>query len=182
MSIAFLIKQKNYEKIVYTLRRHWLTFFPAIALFLVMMSVPVLVYYLAGSIFPNFWVRPIFFPISVVLTSIYCLCVLTFFFFRFVEFYLDLWIVTNDRIIDIEQLGLFSRSISELDLFRIQDVSSEVHGFFPTIFRYGNVVVKTASSNSHIIFRNVKNPNGIRENLINLSHADRRFHIGVEEE
>jgi len=98
------------------------------------------------------------------------------FFTQFIDYYLDLWVVTNDRIIDIEQFGLFSRITSELDLFRIQDVSSDITGLFSTMFNYGDVIVKTASNNQSIIFRNVSDPNTIRENLIKLSHEDRKYH------
>ena len=101
-----------------------------------------------------------------------------FFFVRFIDYYLDLWIITNDRIVDIEQHNLFSRSVTELDLFRIQDVTADMHGFFATIFNYGNVLVKTASSNTHIIFYNVSQPNRIREHLIHLSEEDRKYHVG----
>ena len=87
--------------------------------------------------------------------------------------------MTNDRIVEMEQLGLFSRTISELELFRIQDVTSEVKGLFPSMFHYGNVLVKTASENSHIIFFNIRNPEKIREELIKLSHEDRKYHMNA---
>ena len=61
--------------------------------------------------------------------------------------------MTNDRIVDIEQHGLFSRTISEVDLFRIQDVTVDIHGIIATLLNYGNLTVKTASDNIHIIHR-----------------------------
>jgi len=176
MGISILIKQKSYERIEYVLRRHPITFVPILLLFLVLLAVPAIVYLMINALFPTLFGGPIIFPLSVMLASAYCLGICLFFYSQFVDFYLDVWIVTNDRIVDIEQFGLFSRTISELDLFHIQDVTTDVHGFFATIFRYGNVSVKTASSNVDIVFRNVPNPNKIREHLVILSHEDRRFH------
>jgi len=115
MHIAHLIKQKGYEKIEYLLRRHPLTYVPKVLLFLVLMTVPFVVYFLINSLFPNLFMGEIIYALSVLLASIYFLGIYLFFYTQFLEFYLDSWIVTNDRIVDIEQHGLFSRTISELD-------------------------------------------------------------------
>ncbi len=117
------------------------------------------------------------FALLVLLGSIYYLGAITFFFTEFIIYYLDVWIVTNDRIIDVEQLSLFSRTISELELHNIQDVTSDVHGFFPTFLNYGNITVKTSSINANIIFHDIHRPNKIREDLIRLADEDRKHHL-----
>ncbi|MBU0597020.1 PH domain-containing protein [Patescibacteria group bacterium] len=178
MRLAYLIKQKSYEKIEHVLRRHPITFIPYVFLFLLIISLPVGVYFMVSAIFPIFLDREGTYVLAILLASAYYLVSYVLFYTQFVEYYLDMWIVTNDRIVDIEQLGLFARSVSELDLFRIQDVTTDVHGFFSTIFHYGDVTVKTASSNVGIVFRNVPNPNKVREDLIRLSHEDRKYHFG----
>ena len=176
MIISALIKQKSYEKIEYFLRQHPITFVPTVLLFLVLMLIPVGVYFLITGIFPNILSNQILYALGVLLGSIYYLSLNLFFYAQFVEFYLDLWIVTNDRMIDIEQLGLFSRSITEADLYRIQDVTVDVKGLLPTLLKYGNVTVKTASGNQHIVFRNIPHPNEIRQALIQLCDQDRKYH------
>lgn len=176
MNINYLIKQKSYEKIEFLLRRHPITFVPIAFLFIILMLIPVAIYFLINNLYPHLLEGAIFMPISVLFASIYYLSVYLFFYAQFIDFYLDMWIVTNDRIVDIEQHGLFSRTISEVDLFRIQDVTVDVHGFFPTIFHFGNVTVKTASDNIHIIFYNVEHPNKIRQTLIQLSDEDAKHH------
>ena len=176
MAVADLIKQKSYEKIEYVLRRHPLTFVPIFVLFFVLMLVPVLVYFLIDNLYPNLFLLDTAFAIAILLGSVYYLSIYLFFYAQFIDYYLDIWVVTNDRIVDTEQKGLFSRSTTELDLFRIQDVTATTEGMFKTIFHYGDVSISTASNNSHIIFRDVLNPNEIREELIRLSHEDRIFH------
>ncbi len=174
MDIKHLIKQKEYERIEHILRRHVVTFFPEVFLFVVLSSIPVVLWFLAQALFPLLFSHPAWFPIFVLGLSAYSLGVFVIFFTQFIDFYLDLWVVTNDRIVDVEQFGLFARTISEVDLFRLQDVTTDIHGFFPTIFKYGDVVVKTASDNKSIVFKNVYRPNHIREDLIRLSHQDRK--------
>lgn len=177
MHLSSLIKQKSYERVVYVLRRHWITFAPIALLFLTLLAVPAAVYAMITYLFPPLLSGASLFPLAVMLGSAYYLSAYLFFYAQFVDYYLDLWIVTNDRIVDIEQFGLFSRTISELDLFQIQDVTTDVHGFFATVFHYGDVSVKTASANISIVFRNVPNPNKIREHLVRLSDEDRKYHF-----
>ena len=176
MQIAHLIKQKSYEKIEYLLRRHPLTFVPIFAVFVILMLVPVALYFLLNNLFPQLLTGELSYPVLVLFASVFYLSVYLFFYGQFIDFYLDLWIVTNDRIVDIEQHGLFSRSISELDLYNIQDVTVEISGFFHTMFKYGDLHVKTASDNSQVIFRDIPNPNEVRQALIELSEQDRKFH------
>ncbi len=179
MILSHLIRQKGYEKIEYLLRRHPVTFVPQILLFILLMAVPFVVYFLINNLYPTVldpMTSEILFPLAVLIASIYYLGLYLFFYSQFIEFYLDMWIVTNDRIVDVEQNGLFSRTISELDLYRVQDVTVDMNGFFPSIFKYGHVRVKTASQNLGIVFHNVPNPNEIREALIQLSDEDRKHH------
>ncbi|OGH78624.1 MAG: hypothetical protein A2469_02605 [Candidatus Magasanikbacteria bacterium RIFOXYC2_FULL_40_16] len=176
MNVAYIIKQKSYEKVKYVLRRHPFTFVPYILIFIAALVVPALVYLMIKNIYPGLFSNEALYTAGVLSASIYYLSVLLLGYGNFIDFYLDVWIVTNDRIVDIEQFGLFSRTISELDLFRIQDVTTDTHGFFATIFKYGNVTVKTASTNLSLVFRNVPDPNEIRRDLLNLAHEDFKYH------
>lgn len=176
MPISRLIKKKPYEKIKFVLRRHPATFIPMLGLSFLLLIVPIGGYIFVNGIFPSFLSDEIIFPILVLASSIYLLSIYLFIFAQFIDFYLDLWIVTNDRIVDIEQFNLFSRSISELDLFRIQDVTTNINGIFATFFDYGNVVVKTASQNIDIIFKDISHPNEVRQKIIQMADDDRQHH------
>lgn len=176
MLISQLIKQKSYEHVVYVLRRHPIVFLPTAVLFVVLYTVPFIVYVMTDLFLFDVSVDPRWFAIVVLCGATYLLAITILFFTQFISYYLDIWIVTNDRIIDIEQYNIFSRTIAELDLFRIQDVTSDVHGFIPSVLHYGDVDVKTASQNTDIVFRSVPHPNTVREDLIRLSHEDRKYH------
>lgn len=175
MHLAKFVKQKSNEEIQYILHRHPITFLPEIILITVMIGIPFAVRFLLNSFAPEFILKgtPLW-AILVLFFSGYILVTLTFFYTQFVTFFLDFWVVTNDRIIDVEQKTLFARTISELGLVSIQDVTTEVHGLFPTLFDYGNVIVKTSSDNPNIIFINVPHPNKIRVELIDLSDKEKQ--------
>lgn len=176
MHLSTLIHKKSYEHVLYVLRRHPFTFLPRALFALTLLILPMVLIVLMRRLFPELFVSAIFFPIITLASSLYTLFVLLLLYTEFTDYYLDLWIITNDRIIDIEQFGLFSRTISEIDLFRLQDVTTEVKGFFATFLNYGTVTVTTASTNPDLVFRNIRDPNKIRNELIRLSHEDRKYH------
>jgi hypothetical protein len=85
-------------------------------------------------------------------------------------------IVTNDRLIDINQDNLFSRRISEMDLHQVEDITSEVRGFFPSLFNYGTLTIQNASAIVKFTIPDVKNPNQLRESILELAEKDRTYH------
>ena len=92
-------------------------------------------------------------------------------FLLWIDYYFDIWIITNERIVNIEQKGLFVRHISELNFSRIQDVTAEVEGILPTILNYGDVLVQTAGEEGRFIFRQVPDPYAIKDAVMKLSQA-----------
>ncbi|MGB4076807.1 MAG: PH domain-containing protein, partial [Minisyncoccia bacterium] len=64
----------------------------------------------------------------------------------FTNHFLDQWIVTNERIIDIDQKDFWRREVSSTFLSHVQNVETEVHGFFHTLFGFGTVSVETAGA------------------------------------
>ncbi|MFA7654027.1 MAG: PH domain-containing protein [Candidatus Magasanikbacteria bacterium] len=176
MSIGDLIKQKTYERIAYFLHRNFVTFIPIIFLFIILLIAPTVVGYLLRSFFLPWWENPLYQPLMILFASAYLLSVALFFFSYFVAFYLDVWIITNDRLVDIRQVSLFSRTIAEVDLYQIQDATSEVKGFWASIFNYGNIHLQTAGPVPRFILYNVTNPNHLREKILDLSAEDKKFH------
>ena len=77
---------------------------------------------------------------------------------------------------DVEQKNLFARTISEVDLYRIQDVTSEVKGFVAHFFNYGDLTIQTAGAQEKFFVRNIPNPHGLRQKLLDLADADRKYH------
>ena len=129
------------EQILLILHRHWFIFaLQAAAVF-------------AVGLFP-FFLFPIL-PIEAILflffAVIFWLLLAAFLLIAWIEYWLDMWIITSERIIDIEQRSLFSREISEFLLSRVQDVTVEVPNFIATMMRYGNIVVQTAGEKSFTI-------------------------------
>jgi hypothetical protein len=85
-----------------------------------------------------------------------------------VNYYLDVWIVTDERIIAMEQVSLFHRGVSELRLNTIQDVSSNVIGMLPSLFRFGDIQVQTAANEEKFHFSQVPKPEIVARTILEL--------------
>ena len=96
-------------------------------------------------------------------------------FLIFVFYYLSIQIITSIRVVDITQEGLFSHTVSELHIDKIEDATSQVNGIFGTIFNYGNVFVQTAGTTERFEFQNVPNPAGIEKIILDLYEKNSNF-------
>ena len=90
------------------------------------------------------------------------------------DYYLDVWIVTTKRVLNIEQTGLFARVVSELRLYRVQDVTSTVKGVVETLFDFGDVEIQTAGEKTRFLFEEIPHPNRISKSILELSEIERR--------
>ncbi|MGB0757515.1 MAG: PH domain-containing protein [Patescibacteria group bacterium] len=120
------------------------------------------------------WSDQVFQIILVLSVSLYYMFVWVFFFRSWLDYYLDVWFVTNERVVSIEQQGLFSRSIAEQKLYRIQDVYAEVRGVVATFFDFGNVTIQTAGASEFFIFKEIPRPHQVARNIAKLAEWDKK--------
>ncbi len=180
MHLTTFIHQKSYEHIVYQVRRDGITFVPGAFVFALLLAVPAVFYFAIVRTYPQLLLGPISYPLLVLAASVYTLSVLIFFYTYFVTFYLDLLVITNDRLLFVKQISLFARTVSEADLYKIQDVTSEVKGVFPSIFHYGRLKIQTAGAQDEFIVENIPNPEGLRQAILDLAEEDRKHHTQVQ--
>jgi hypothetical protein len=158
--------QAKEERVFLLIRKHWFNYVP-FAFFGLLMILPVV----AGfSIFSYFSI-----PLSgingdiwLAVLSAYTLTVLAIQLYGFVSYYLDVYIVTDRRIVDIDQNGFFKREIAELHLHQVQDVSANVTGIFGTLLHFGDVSIQTAGERENFIFRSIPHPYEVAKQIINL--------------
>jgi len=165
----FFPSQKSQEKVFLLLRRHWFTYFGFVFVALIM-SVPLI-------ILIAFWIsNPEYFTtwlgnVAIIGIFVYILFSMGVMLYGFIDYYLDVYIITNERIVNIEQNGFFKREISELHLHQIQDVSAKVNGFLPTMIHYGDVFIQTAGERENFIFKSIPNPYRVSKLIVDLHEA-----------
>jgi len=137
------------EQILLVLRPHWFTNVSWITITLILLSLPTFF----GSVF-------------------YYLVTFIYAFEKFLGWYFNVFIITDERVVDIDFNNLLVKKFSEAKLSMIQDVTSKVIGFFPTILNYGHVLIQTASEVPEIDFNNVPNPEKIIKALQQLRQEE----------
>ncbi len=154
--------QKEDEKIELLLRRHWFTLIlPLIKRFVVILLPFLILFFL----FSPFILRSTFFSILFLLWFVIGVSAILY---EWIIWYYDIYIITNKRIIDIDQKTLFSRSVAEAGLDKVQDVTFEIDGMIPTFLKYGDVSVQTAGAEEVINLEQVYDPREIQERIMEL--------------
>ena len=88
------------------------------------------------------------------------------FFIIWTDYYLDVLIVTDKHVIDIQQMGLFSRDISTLRLDRVQDITTEVHGIIATLLGFGNLQIQTAGESKEFVIKGIPKPTEVKKRIL----------------
>lgn len=156
------------------LRRHPITILGTIVGFGLLLSMPFAVEFYFTMIKPEIGFDPVYQPLLILMTSLVFLVCWVMLFLSYLDYYLDVWIVTTKRILNIEQTGLFARVVSEIRLHRVQDVTSSVKGFWATMFDYGQLDVQTAGEKLIISFEQIPHPTEVSKMVLELSEVDRR--------
>ncbi len=166
--------QRDNEQVVLFLRRHWIALFVIIVAFLFLVATPLLFGWYFFPLVETWLNHPLWGPLFVLVASMYFLSIWLVAFLEFTDYYLDTWIVTNERIINIEQEGLFHRTASELDLSAVQDTTAEIRGILQTLLTYGNVFIQTAAEKGRFHFKNIKSPEQVKEIVNKLVEEDKK--------
>lgn len=82
------------------------------------------------------------------------------------DYFLDVLIVTNKRIINIEQKALFSREISSLRLDKIQDITIDISGILATFLSFGNIRIQTAGEQEEFMIRFIRDPEMLKSAIL----------------
>lgn len=99
-------------------------------------------------------------------------------FFEWTDYYLDVWIITDQKIINVDQQALFRREISTLQLDKIQDVTVDVKGIVPTALHYGNILVQTAGESREFLMLKIAEPQKVRDTIVHQIEQYNREHFG----
>lgn len=125
------------EKILFVIHRH---------IFLQMKDFAKILFF--GLIVPTFilWL----FPQTLLFSAIWIAIGLIRFGYEFLDWYYDVWLVTNVSIIEIMWQGFFEKSSARIEYHIVQGVGYEIKGFIRTIFNYGDITLDKFTGNPSI--------------------------------
>lgn len=165
-----MIKLNENEHIISVSRRHWFVLISKFLAIVFLFCLPAFIYLLWSFIAPltplSSWLIETIAPFFIFGIAIYYLFLWLYSCIIFLDYYLDIWIVTNMRILDIEQKGLFNREIAECYISKIQDLTVEIKGIIPTFLNYGDLRIQTAAEKKEFVFQEIENPNKIKNIIL----------------
>lgn len=154
---TFFENQEPNEKIILLLRAHLITLVPAAILVLFLILTPIIVFSVTAQM--GFEIINFLPPkLLIFLTASWYLGTAGCTFLRFLLWFFNVYLVTNERLVDFDFFGFLLKSVSETRLTKIQDVTSRIYGAVRTIFNYGDVFVQTAGTEREFEFHAVPRP------------------------
>jgi len=159
-NINFETKESK-EKVVLLLRQHPITNVKWILIAFLMILAPIVL-----GAFPILSFLPPDFQFIAVL--IWYLVTTAFVIQSFLTWFFNVYIVTDERIVDIDFYSLIYKEVSDANIDKIQDVTYKMGGVVRTLFNYGDVLIQTASEVPNFDFLAVPKPDQVAKILQDL--------------
>lgn len=152
------------EQTILVVRKHWITLFWPMLFLLFFILLPFLVdSYLKSAPWFSAYESLYWF-----LTCAYFLALWNAFFGNLMIFSLNTLVVTNQRIIDNQQKGLFQHQLNEMKLDKIQDATVKINGVFANILNYGDLQIQSAGSQNEFYFTTIPSPEAVKKTISDL--------------
>lgn len=151
--VHFESRSEN-EKVILFLRQHIIVNVKWIVVTILMFFVPTVARMLnIFSFLPN--------NFEIVITMVWYMLTMAYAFESFLGWYFNVYIVTNERILDVDFHNLIYKQVSDAGLDNIEDITYSMGGVVRTIFNYGDVFIQTAAEVSEFDFLAVPKPDKV---------------------
>ncbi len=181
MNFRQLFPSERQDESIYVFARpYYLSFLPWLGIGAALLIIGVIFVILIFLGFTDLVGSGLGYNVFVVISSAYFLMLIPFLTVAFIDFYYDIHIVTDHRLVDINQKSLFAREINELALEEVQDVSTQNTGISSSFFDFGDVVIETAGAEANkFVFNSVLHPRDIATIILDLAEqAKQRLENG----
>ena len=130
-----LQNMRPWEEVLMVVKRHWIVY---IMLFIYFFSGVIVTF----MIFFFFWLNTWWYMLNIILWLILSIIL----YIEWLNHELDMYVVTNNRVIGLEQIAFLNRAVTECNLWQIQEVNSKAKWLFANIFNYWTLSIQTAGS------------------------------------
>lgn len=165
---AHFAGEQDDEEIILLMRAHIITTVPWIVATIVLIILPIMILPLFGALGV---LNGIGFGMVFSLLVFWYLCTFTFAFINFLYWYFNVYIVTNQRIVDVDWYSLVHREVNVSQISKIQDITANQIGVLSGLFDYGHVLIQTAGTEPNFEYSNVPHPQLVARKLQELLEA-----------
>ncbi len=162
MHVSRLIQLKPDEEVLMTVRGSLIPLWSKLTLAFVWLVLPFFL------LFPLFHMH----LIGVVLFFVLLFSGIVYAFRLYVMWQETVFVLTDQRLIDIDRTGLFGREVSEARYAQVRDVSFAIRGVWPTLFRYGTLTLRIIGSPVDLVVYHVRRPQKPHDLINDLRHVE----------
>ena len=152
--------QREGEEVIYVFRRHIMTSIKGFLWLVVLTGVGLVPMFIWPGNGQMFFVWLIFLGVGILGAA-----------YSWMLWYFSYYIVTDERLRQTRQKGLFKKSVVDLELSSIQNMSFGVNGVFATMFDYGSILIQTEAGD--LVISMVSHPETVYNELENTWHDKR---------
>lgn len=159
--------QEKAEVVILFLRQHFIVNVPWILITMLLVVAPTFIFpKLFAVLSLNLPLPPAYFFVG---TVFWYVATFGFAIASFIGWFFNIYIVTNERVVDIDFYYLLYKKFSEAELIKIQDISYTSGGILAALFNFGNVTIETAGEAPNLIFELIPFPEKVVETIRSLT-------------
>lgn len=167
--------QLKYENFQFFFRKHWVKFIKPILFSLPVGLLVLVILMILGrlTLFVDYVFVRAFYVYFTLFISVGFFLLASL---QMVNFYFDMVIVTDSRILIIKKTCFLKNNSDAIDLTKIQDIAVESHGILRNYLRYGKLIITLSTSAPPIVIAYVPDPHFYLEwaNRVKREHILKR--------
>lgn len=145
------------ETVTLRCRRHWVYFYSKMAATVVAGILPIVALLLIVRAIDD-GLGGTAGKIALLISAVWALYWLIRGYFTWYRYQNDLWVVTNQRIVDSVKRHWFHHRMASADLVNVEDMAVHRDGILPTMFNFGDLRCQTAGQQANFILAGIPNP------------------------
>jgi len=156
---------REWEKIQKVVRKHWIVYvFLSLYLF-IWISVSL-------SLLSFFWWNNIIYIILIIFWQVFLL----FLYMEWLNYELDIFVITDSRVIWLHQLSFLDRTISECNLWQVQEVQASTKWLLSNLLNYWKITIQTAWNASNFFKPYAPDVINVARDINNLANNYKEYY------
>lgn len=165
--------QTQDEEVILFLRKHWivlLKFFFYLLLLIVMLilNTTILLITVSSSPLSSVPFLRIYFTVSGLLMLIFGIYIFT----NLINYYLDIVIITNLRVVEVHKTIFFKNKVHAVDLKNIQEINADKEGFIANSLGFGNIILSSHTANFEKMLITIPTPHYYADVITKVQHGN----------